>query len=89
MLSHITRLLLGIQDVEVTGVSEDKSRIVIDCTLRHDRVCPHCGSSHAWVHDHREQVLRDAPMQSLSCTISLSFHLSIDYPQKSLPKIYM
>lgn len=89
MQSHITILLLGIQDVEVTGVSEDKRRIVIDCNLRHDRVCPHCGSSHAWVHDHREQVLRDAPMQSLSCTISLSFHLSIDYPQKSRPKIYM
>ena len=63
MQSHITTLLLGIQDVEVIGVAEDKHRIIIDCTLRHDRVCPHCGSSHAWVHDHREQVLRDAPMR--------------------------
>lgn len=63
MQSHITTLLLGIQDVEVIGVAEDKRRIIIDCTLRHDRVCPHCGSSHAWVHDHREQVLRDAPMR--------------------------
>ena len=89
MRNHITTLLLGIQDVEVTGVAEERSFIVIDCKPVHDRVCPHCGSSHAWVHDHREQVLRDAPMQSLSCTISLSFHLSIDYPQKSLPKIYM
>ena len=63
MRNHITTLLLGIQDVEVTGVAEDKHRIVIDCILRHDRVCPYCGSSHAWVHDHREQVLRDAPMR--------------------------
>lgn len=63
MQNNITTLLLGIQDVAVTGVVEDKHRIVIDCTLHHDRVCPHCGSSHAWVHDHREQVLRDAPMR--------------------------
>ena len=63
MHSHINTLLLGIQDVEVTGVSEERSFIVIDCKPVHDRVCPHCGSSHAWVHDHREQVLRDAPMR--------------------------
>lgn len=63
MQNYTTTLLLGIQDVEVMGVSEDKYRIVIDCKPIHDRVCPHCGSSHAWVHDHREQVLRDAPMR--------------------------
>ena len=63
MRNHITTLLLGIQDVEVTGVSEERSFIVIDCKPVHDRVRPYCGSSHAWVHDHREQVLRDAPMR--------------------------
>ncbi len=63
MRNHITTLLLGIQDVEVTGGTEKRSFITIDCKPVHDRVCPHCGSSHAWVHDHREQVLRDAPMR--------------------------
>lgn len=63
MQNYTTTLLLGIQDVEIMDVSEDKHRIVIDCKPIHDRVCPHCGSSHAWIHDHREQVLRDAPMR--------------------------
>ena len=63
MQNNITTLLLGIQDVEVTGVSEERRLITIDCKPVHDRVCPHCGSPHAWVHDHREQVLRDAPMR--------------------------
>lgn len=63
MQNNITTLLLGIQDVEVTGVSEERRLITIDCKPVHDRVCPHCGSTHAWVHDHREQVLRDAPMR--------------------------
>ncbi len=63
MQNNITTLLLGIQDVEVTGASEEKRLITIDCKPVHDLVCPHCGSSHAWVHDHREQVLRDAPMR--------------------------
>ena len=61
--NYTTTLLLGIQDVEVTGVSVEKRHITIDCKPIHDRVCPHCGSSHAGVHDHREQVLRDAPMR--------------------------
>lgn len=61
--SHITTLLLGIQDIEVTDVLEERRFIIIDCKPVHDRVCPHCGSSHAWVHDHRVQVLRDAPMR--------------------------
>lgn len=47
MHSHINTLLLGIQDVEVMDVSEDKHRIVIDCKPIHDRVYPHCGSCHA------------------------------------------
>ncbi|MEJ8786896.1 hypothetical protein, partial [Peptoniphilus sp. HCN-40583] len=63
MQNNITTLLLGIQDIEVTGVSEERRLITIDCKPVHDRVCPHCGSSHAWVHDHRVQVLRDAPMR--------------------------
>ncbi|MCU6787475.1 transposase family protein, partial [Aedoeadaptatus acetigenes] len=61
--NNITTLLLGIQDVEVTAVLEERRLITIDCKPVHDRVCPHCGSTHAWVHDHREQVLRDAPMR--------------------------
>ena len=63
MQNNITTLLLGIQDVEVTAVLEERRLITIDCKPVHDRVCPHCGSTHAWVHDHREQVLRDAPMR--------------------------
>lgn len=61
--NNITALLLGIQDAEVTGVSEERRLITIDCKPVHDRVCPHCESTHAWVHDHREQLLRDAPMR--------------------------
>ncbi|WP_167627187.1 transposase family protein [Aedoeadaptatus pacaensis] len=63
MQTNITTLLLGIQDVEVTGASEERRLISIDCKPVHDRICPHCGSTHAWVHDHREQVLRGAPMR--------------------------
>lgn len=63
MQNNIATLLLGIQDAEVTGVSEERRLITIDCKPVHDRVCPHCGSTHAWVHDHREQLLRDAPMR--------------------------
>ena len=61
--NNITTLLLRIQDVEVTGVSEERRLITIDCKPIHDQVYPHCSSSHTWVHDHRIQVLRDAPMR--------------------------
>ena len=47
MQNNITTLLLGIQDVEVTGVLEERRLITIDCKPAHDRVCPHYGSSHA------------------------------------------
>ena len=63
MQNNITTLLLGIQDVEVTGVLEERRLITIDSKPIHDRVYPHCSSSHTWVHDHRIQVLRDAPMR--------------------------
>ena len=39
----MTTLLSGSQDVEVTGVSEEKRLITIDCKPVHDRVCLHCG----------------------------------------------
>ncbi|WP_322626897.1 transposase family protein [Aedoeadaptatus coxii] len=47
----------------MTGVSEEKRLMTIDCKPVHDQVCPHCDSSHAWIYDHREQVLLDAPMR--------------------------
>ena len=75
--NNITTLHLGIQDVEVTGVSVEKRHITIDCKPIHDRVCPHCGSFHAWVHDHRVQVLQDAPMRRNTCFPASERHAMI------------
>ncbi len=71
MQNNITTLLLGIQDVEVTGVSEEGRPITNDCKSVHDRVYPHCGSPHAWIHDHRGQLLG-----MLRCDVSMCFFSS-------------
>ena len=69
--NNITTILLGIQDVEVTGATK-KRFIIIMCAI-HERLCPHCSSFHV----QGVQLLQDARCDKNTCSCSRKSYIIV------------
>ena len=70
--NNITTILLGIQDVELTGASKKRFITIIMCAI-HERLCPHCSSFHA----QGVQLLQDARCDKNTCSFSRKSYMIV------------
>lgn len=62
LYSYITKNLIGLQDVILKNVEQDKKFIYIYVQMpRKAHICPCCGKSTDKVHDYRKQYIKDIP----------------------------
>ena len=63
LYSHITKNLIGSQDVILKNVEQDEKYIYIYVQMpRKEHICPCCGKSTDKVHDYRKQYIKDIPL---------------------------
>ena len=63
--------LLGFKDVVFDSFDEDNDFVHIHASVKRMDICPHCGSSRVWVHDHRIQKIKDTHIRGKKCLIHL------------------
>ena len=62
LYSHITKNLIGLQDVILKNVEQDEKYIYIYVQMpRKEHICPCCGKSTDKIHDYRKQYIKDIP----------------------------
>ena len=62
--SNFINKLLNLKEVKVTKISQEDSFIKIYLkTNPREHICPACGSTTSKIHDYREQVIKDLPLQ--------------------------
>ena len=55
--------LLDLKDVIVTKVETEQKELHIHMELPvEEHICPCCGQSTSYVHDYREQIIKDIPL---------------------------
>ena len=56
--------LLNLKEIKVTKISHDDSSVRIYITTKpREHTCPNCGAKTSKIHDYREQVIKDLPLQ--------------------------
>lgn len=62
LYSHITKNLIGLQEVILKNVEHDENSIYIHIQMpRKKHICPCCGKSTDKIHDYRKQYIKDIP----------------------------
>lgn len=62
LYSHITKNLIGLQDVILKNVEQNETSIYIYVQMpRKEHICPCCGKSTDKIHDYRKQYIKDIP----------------------------
>ena len=88
--------LLNLKEIKVTKISHDDSSVRIYITTKpREHTCPNCGAKTSKIHDYREQVIKDLPLQfkhtylvlrkrRYACSCGKRFYESYDF----LPRYY-
>ncbi len=64
MQSNFITQLLNLKGVKVTKISHEDSFVKIYITTDpKEHICPACGAKTSKIHDYREQVIKDLPLQ--------------------------
>lgn len=69
--NNMNLFLLGFKDVVFDSFDEDNDFVHIHASVKRMDICPHCGSSRVWVHDHRVQRIKDTHIRGKKCLIHL------------------